>query len=69
MSGEDTEQSAPEYVDGQMMDVGFLTRVMWAPWDGRQRPKGTFIGPAFVSTTTLVALILGNTFLFSFFFY
>lgn len=68
MSAEDTEESAPGYVDGQMIDVGFATRLMWAPWDGRTNKAGEYIGPAFVSTTTGTALILGNTFFFLLFF-
>lgn len=56
----DNEQEQASYVDGQMMiNAGFLTRFLWAPWDGRKNAKGDYIGPAFLSTTTLVALILG----------
>jgi len=57
----DNEQQQAEYVDGQMMiNAGVLTRFLWAPWDGRKNAKGDYIGPGFVSTTTLVALILGE---------
>lgn len=54
----DSEPQSPAVVDGKMMDIGFGTRLMWAPWDGRKNLNGTSISPALFSTETLVALVL-----------